>query len=272
MTKKDSKDLLGILRAYSTADRVYALEPDKLESLLDILNKRLFKVSDTPLSYRQINYLDNNDILEDTREDKNAWRRFSLKELVFLSVLNELKLYGVKDTLLKKINRVFFDKNNKKMSDQALILPFTGVLITLVIKPDDIYFTDITTLALFEKKSRNYIKINISEILMGIWEQIGKTRIEYKTDYQIFGEVISDLYIGDKELEIIKLIRDGDYKQIVVQRKDKNYVVSKENESQDNLSPKQVYELFMDGDFTDIALTRRNGKIVNVKKSENIKI
>ena len=270
MNKKQNK--LGILRAYSTVGNLLSLESNKLKALTELINNRVFKVSDTPLTYRQINYLDNNDILLDTRVDKKSWRRFSIKELVFLSVIKELKVCGVKDSLLKDVSGVFFAKQNVKLSNQAILLPFTKAYIALVIKPDDIYFADIIALRLHEEKAKSYIRINVSEILMEIWEKVGKTRIEYKTESVIFSEVVEDLYIGDKELEVINLIKNGNYKQISVRKSGKNYIVNEEEKSKANMSKKELDKMIEDGDFTDISITRRDGNVVNVKKKNSFKI
>ncbi len=268
----EKKNKLGILRAYSTADKLLLLEPEKLKMLIKLINNRVFKVSDTPLTYRQVNYLDSNDILLDTREDKNGWRRFSIKELVFLSVVRELREYGVKDALLKDVSKVFFSKENVNLSDQAVLLPYTQTYIALIIKPDDIYFADIIGLNIHEEKTRNYIRININEMLMDIWEQIGKTRIEYMTESKMWSEVIADLYIGDKELEVINLIRNDDYKQITVRKKGKDYIVSQEKDSEGNITKKDLDKIIDEGEFTDISITKRDGNIVNVKKRNSFKI
>lgn len=59
METKNKNLLLG-----SSIDKLYSLGPNKINELLLLINDKKFKVSDSKLSYRQINYLETSNVLE----------------------------------------------------------------------------------------------------------------------------------------------------------------------------------------------------------------
>ena len=73
---------------------------DRLK-LVETLNNKVFRVADSPLSYRQTNALAMDRLMPDNREKKEGWRKFSLKELIYISIVYELKKYGLKHVQLK---------------------------------------------------------------------------------------------------------------------------------------------------------------------------
>ena len=64
------------------------------KKLLEYINEKRFKVSDIPLSYRQVNVLSSAKLLGTDPGNKGHWRKFSFKELVYISLLVELKKFG----------------------------------------------------------------------------------------------------------------------------------------------------------------------------------
>ncbi len=75
----------------------------------DFINKKKFTVKDTPLSYRQVNTLDEDKLLTKDRENNSGWRKFSLKELIYFSVVYDLKKFGLSHEVLKDLSNSFFN-------------------------------------------------------------------------------------------------------------------------------------------------------------------
>ena len=89
------------------------LEADEKLKLKEFIGKKVFTVSDTPLTYRQVNALDGDKLLKDDRKKKENWRRFSIKEMVYILIIHELKKFGVKQENMRGIWQAFFKKPSK---------------------------------------------------------------------------------------------------------------------------------------------------------------
>ena len=102
-----------------TIDCRLADERGKFEEIRILINEKKYKVADTGLTYRQASYINKN-ILEDDRENKQGWRKFSLKEVIYLSLVQELRLFGLNDNQLINLKKSFF--SNKYKSNFSSIL------------------------------------------------------------------------------------------------------------------------------------------------------
>jgi len=173
---KKPKNDTSPLRAEVVRGRLYLIRPEKLKEFRDILNKKKYRVADTDLTYRQINSLDGNNILQDNRKEKRGWRKFSYKELIFISIIKELRAYGFIDERLENLRDLFFKKSNLHDSDLAIISAYSGTKTTLVIIMEDGGFT--YDLVGFEIKPsenrRSYISVNINKVI----EELKKTTDE----------------------------------------------------------------------------------------------
>lgn len=265
----------SILKTFGTLDNFYMLGAENIEAFQKMINAKKFRVADTTLSYRQVNHLDNTDVLKDTRKDKKHWRKFSLKELIFLSIVKELRKYGFKEEQLKPLQIAFFSKKNKNdmLSDFAIGIVFIKLQISLIIDNQNraFFFDDIGMELFFKKSYKSYLKINLNEIVNEIRAKIGKERIEYKTYGDIIASVIDDFDLNKKELEIMKLIRNKNYKSISIRKNDKNEFIIK-GEKTDKFSEKDLLKIIEEKDFVDINLVKRDGKVVSIKVEDTYKV
>src|SRR5687767_13117209 len=87
-------------------------------------NKKKFRVSDCPITYRQINVLDKDGLIPNSQEDDRSWRKFNLKEIVYLDVIKELKDYGLENKQLKEVRNCFYDKKTegRGMSESDVVM------------------------------------------------------------------------------------------------------------------------------------------------------
>lgn len=263
----------SILKTLGSLDRFYMQGTETIGLFRKKINEKRFRVADTSLSYRQVNHLDYTDILNDNRKNKNGWRKFSLKELIFFSIIKELRKYGFRDEQLKTLKDAFFGNKNKKLSDFAIGIVFTKLKITLIIdNENELGFYDDFGLKIFiGKEYKSYININLNEIVMEIWEKIGKKKIEYQDFDDIMDEIIDDSNLNEKELEIMKIIRSKDYKSITVRKSETDKFIIK-GETNDIVSENNLMKILKEKDFADISITKRNGRIVNIKIEETRKV
>ena len=88
----------------SDASTMRFMDVQQRYGIVDILNQKRFTVSDTDITYRQINYLDKDGLLGiDARKNGKGWRNFSIKEVIYLFLIIELKKYGFTQDKLRPI-------------------------------------------------------------------------------------------------------------------------------------------------------------------------
>lgn len=262
-----------VLKTLGGLDRLYMQGAKSISIFQKFLNEKRFRVADTSLSYRQINSLDNNEVLKDERKKKEGWRKFSLKELIFFSIIKELRIYGIRDKQLENLRDAFFRPKYKKQADFAVMMTFIKLHIILAIDSESkVNFYDTASMELFLGKSfRSIIEINLNEIVMDLWEKIGGKRKEYKNNNEIMGEIIDDFDLNKKELEIMKIIRDKEYRNITIKKNGQEEFIVK-GEKTDMISEKDLLEMIKKKDFADIKVVKRDGNIVNIKIEDTYKV
>lgn len=142
------------------------------------LTEQNFRVSDTELSYRQINNLHTNRMLPENRKSNSEWRRFSIRDLVYLKLVNECRLFGMENKQLRGLKTVFYkaevasiskgELNVKmKVADYCLMKIIEGGNLRLqVFSTGEILLTDNSDAAVkgidqkLQKKSRLDISLN----------------------------------------------------------------------------------------------------------------
>lgn len=268
---KPLKPDLSIFLAITGTDNLYSKGPKIINAYRDFLNKKMFRVADTSLSYRQVNSLGDNGIIKESRKDKKDWRKFSFKELLFFSIIGELRRYGIRDAQLKQLHDAFFKPNNIVASDLSLIKIFGGIKIFLVVDGKaNVFFYDILSFDLMGgEKYKSFININLNELFMDLWEKIGKKRIEYNSYLSILTKAGDILSV--KEKEVIRIIRDQEYRSITVRKNaEENFIIRAEKVNKFN--EKDLLEIIKKKNFADITILKRDGKIVNIKIEDTFKV
>lgn len=121
-----------------------------------LLNEPLFTLSDLGKKYRTINYLEQTGLIDDTRGQKGkGWRKLGLSEYIYISILLELRRYGLKSDHLKHF---------KSLYDEYFILAIFAVLagheITMIFKPSGFCaLLDPTFLSIYEEEDERFMDI-----------------------------------------------------------------------------------------------------------------
>ncbi|HNV97466.1 MAG TPA: hypothetical protein PKL13_04165 [bacterium] len=264
MTKQQKKFILFIGGAI---DSIYSLGPDNIKKLFEYFNRKRFRVADTNLTYRQINSLDNNNVLKNDRENERDWHKFSLKELIFFSVIKELRTYGLLDKQLIKLRKAFFDKDLSISSNFALIAILGKVKIILMLDNQmNVYFFDIPMFQALGRKYKSYININLNEVVGDVFEKIGKDRIEYKDELNLVSSETSD-----EENKILEIIRNKDYKVITITKKGgEKYIVR--GKTIQKISLEELAKMMEGKKYVDVNMKQREGDIQTVNIEDIFKI
>lgn len=266
------------------------LEADEKFKLREFFNKKAFRVSDTPLTYRQVNVLDNDSLLGEKRSDSRAWREFSPKEVVYLLIVSELKNFGFEHKKLRTLWEAFFkeptlDKSkmaipqlNKGVSEIAIGCVFGQVEITLVASSDgDIAFYDPANYAVHDKHLMSipttHIKLNLNHYVNEMLQMMKKKPFPIK--WSISDEYIQSavLDMQPKENKLIEIFRNSEYKTLRIKKKDGDtLVIHAERSSGDKITEDDFAKLLKEKAYQTVTATNRDGKVVSLKVEETIKL
>lgn len=259
------------LKIFSIYDKI--IDSSHLQESIALITKPIFTVSDSPLSYRQVNYLGKTEVLPEKRESKKEWRKFSLKEVIFLSIVKELRQYGFRESYLLELRKIFFEVAKGFEAEVAIlaVLGGFGVYITIDGK-GEIYFYDMPAFShLRDKKQTSYFFLNLNEVILPIWEKVGKRRIEYKDEDALLSEIMEDLVLSKQEQKLLRLIRHREYVEITVNKQNDDSFVVKADK-REKLKEKELIEMIRTKQFGNIEVKKRDGKIVHIRVAETHKI
>lgn len=242
--------------------------------------EKLYTRADTPLTYRQLNILDTDKLLAESRKGKSNWRKFSFIELVYFDVLNELKKFGFEHKQLLHLRDSFFDIDKKKNLEKkhlikapiAITCVLGGINITLCIDSDgNISYFDPVTLLDF-KEDRPVIRMSLNIFVNRLINAIKNGKLPAVESLK---DIIQnkDNSKTDKEEKLLDYIRNNNYSSVKVKKT--NGVISTvyaESYGKEGISTRELENIIDSKDYLNVELIRRDGKIVNYKIEETFKL
>jgi hypothetical protein len=254
-------------------DKFLSYGADSIKELRGLLNEKKFRVAESPYTSRSVNELDKKGLLKDDRKDKKLWRKFSLKEIIFMAVIKEVRQYGLVDIQLTEISETFFNKSISISTDEAIFHVLQGIQILIVINPTgSVAYYTLPNYDAFEAQSISHVRVNFNEVVMQVWEKLGKKRKEYTTNLSLWASIVNDYDMDEQEKEIMKIIRSKKYKTITVKKHKKVFNIDAEDVNQSNATKKEILDMIDSGDYLGISVEKRDGNVVSVKKSDKFKI
>lgn len=259
----------NIMATYLRLDEKYGIASSNL--------KKVYTVADSPLSYRQINELSKTNVLKNDRLTDRGWRKFSFIELVFLNLLAELKGYGVRHSQLAQLKDVFFKQ--PEISEWSIGCALLGVEIILTVHPNgDVSFYDPANYSLMQSgmtgtPPASHILISLNRIINNIRGGLGLDKIPITKS--IAEDYIKNraLNLTLKEEQLLKIVRDSSYKTLRIKKKDGGtLVINAERSSGDNITGADFAKLLKERDYQVVTATSRDGRVVNLKVEETIKL
>lgn len=234
------------------------------DEMLEKIQKRTFTVKDTGLTHRQINYLTSNGIMGDAREDELSWRRFNLKELVFLNIVAELRQYGTKDTILKSLHDAFFKDMCDRATDVMMFVALAGEKVYLTIEGGgSIGFYNITMHQLYHSKTPCHMNINFNEYVLKAWNMHEGDSAEYRDEIQHLEEKFSKERPTPQEVDLLDMIRDGKYKSFKIRRSGGGKLTVNARHMT-KVQEEELEQVLKKRDYAEITVVKRDGKVVHV--------
>lgn len=238
----------------------------------EFINTKRFTAKDTSLSYRQVNTLDEDNLLNQDRKNKNGWRKFSFKELVFILLVKELKKFGFEHHQLRELSNYFLNEEYAHLSDLAIGCVLGQIEITITVDSEgkvDIFDHNFYILI---GTDCPHIKITLNDTVNELVIKIGKKPFPIK--YSIKNAYF-DTKVLPKEEELIKIIRDKSYSSITVKKRDGEISIIHAERTRANKNEPtegELMSILRAKDFQDINIIKRDGKIVSYKVEETIKV
>lgn len=238
-----------------------------------IVNTQRFTVKDTPLSYRQINSLDQNSLINENRTNKKGWRKFNFKELAYILIVQDLRKYGFNNLQLKELSKYFLDPKLNYLSDLMIGCVFAQVEITITIDSNG-------TVNIFDPGFYELIGADIPHVRLRLNDYINKiarliNKPEFPIKYSIKSEALNSTSLTPKEEELLKIIRNTEYSSIKIKKSNGSDLLvhaEKKHISRIGNEVEELLNVINSKDYQDINIIKRDGKIVNYKIEETIKL
>ena len=93
-------------------------------SIKEFLNEPQYKIGDEAISSRVLKYWHDTEILEDNRPKGKGWRKFSFTEVVWISIVSQLRKFGLDLKKIKKVKEYLDTFNSKENQSQCPLLDF----------------------------------------------------------------------------------------------------------------------------------------------------
>lgn len=255
------------------------LASDKYFPLREFFNKKIFRIKDTSaaLTRRQIQSLDSDNLLSGKRKDEKKWRKFSLKELVYLLIVSDLKDFGLEHNQLRGLWSAFFGEDSHisevyvddgRVSELAIGYTFLKAEIIIAIRSNgNVGFYDSSHYLYFGSREP-HIKLILNDYVRKVLSITGKKLPP--AEWSLFSEHFK---LSAKEEELMKIIRDDNYTVIKIKKKNGEIeLVNAEKTNEKELTSQNLLKIINSKDFQDISVKKRDGKIVSLKIEEQHKL
>lgn len=228
------------------------------KATLDKYNKKIFKVSDTKISYRTINSWENAGLLLSGQNKEAKWRKFTIIEVLWLQIIRELRILGFSTKKILNLKNNLFQVHKQygdQITDTFAVHLFSinakrDVMIVINIKGDGDFLIDFE----YELSQRNVEFPNTHVVL-----SINKIYADFSEHPELRAKNQFFYIYNDKELAILNAVmNDPNIREIVI--KPENGKIKRLDFKRHERNPENVMEFV------------RNAVAENVRRDITIKI
>lgn len=245
----------------------------KYPELLKEIRNRKYQVSDTNLTYRQINSLDDADLLPNTRESKKEWRKLSLNDLLYLHIVDKGREFNIGNVQLTQLKSLFYEQKipfqfgDVSPSEIALIAMLVGIVPVGII-----IFSDGT--AVLSDEPHIAFRSHMSgkpSMFIAIYDTFRKQLEAFKDedfakkyDLEQFTDHYSPKTPNPKELAMLKFIRDEAVDSLELRKQNNGGLVMhvRFRFTDKAITEEKILEYMRKYDFADISIKKRAGDFV----------
>ncbi|MCX2718754.1 MerR family transcriptional regulator [Lentiprolixibacter aurantiacus] len=228
----------------------------------EFLNEKRYKLSDEKVTSRVLNHWNEIGILEDDRPEGKGWRRFSISEMVWITIIKKLRRFGLDMNAIKKVNEYLKSYNSEKVLSKYLILDFYLAYGRMFKEPIKlIVFADGESLLCRQEALNQFHEdgnLKDDYICIDVISLFSKgTGFPNQTEY-------TSTKIEKELKESLKL---SDLKELKVTVRGKKYIVEKERLMKDKRTAEALFNMIDFGVRTDTKYDSRTAyKITETKK------
>lgn len=191
---------------------------DRFKEYRDFLRDKRYASSELGSNYRVVNHWAHIGLIQDDRLEKDKWRKFSIVDIVWVSIILELRKYGFGLDKLLNLKSSIFDlafgsKNPSHELEFMVFLAKLKIPVSLLVYEDGLGFF----LADSENFSERHIKGYLGEtldkssfVLIDVNRLAGK--VFSRQDFRPYFKNLVDL--SREEFELISFIRFNDYDDV----------------------------------------------------------
>ena len=237
------------------------------------INTPRYTVKDSNATYRVINTWAAQGLLPERREENTSWRKLSLKDLIWLEILKELREFGLP---LEKARKAY---QCLVVSEKGLERPHLEVALGLAIRTTPLAVfvvvfqdgsADIATNECIDFTDhvhgyQSFLRLNVNQLLRRVFPQTpiikaAACRIPLQPN---------DMVLDVAEREIIGAVREEENEQIHIRKKSG---VIDAYETISNIPKPQAFQILQEMRFGEVAIQNENGVPVHARVTRKIKV
>jgi DNA-binding transcriptional MerR regulator len=218
----------------------------------------------TERSATQINLWVKNGLLDDFRGDLNKKRRFSIIEIIWVGIINELREFGlskekiklVKEELLRPIKGIDLPYPSFEFFLISVVL-YQRPYFLLIDKDgnSNVLGYDNYLVMLQSKELVDHIVISLGIQFRNLLSKVDSSKAQFNELFKL----------SEEELELLAFIKNNDYEQVTVKIKDEKFDLLEGTERV--AVERRIVDILNDGAYQRIELQQERGSIVYVNRT-----
>jgi DNA-binding transcriptional MerR regulator len=236
--------------------------PD-LDRILSGLRRKRFTLGRSETSSRVVNHWEAEGVVQDPREEGKGWRRYSILDLTWLSIVRELRSFGLSTETLRAAQR---DLNSPLLTARMLATPMRPLEFYVIraMRREPVYFFCFAGGDVELATEREYALTGLIDpiadhvrIALNPLIQRFLPKLNLKADHE------PGVVLTDKETSVLLALRDRRNSQVTVRMKGG---VPDHLESRSEVEGRRIIDLLDDGPFLDLTVKQRDGKVVSMTR------
>lgn len=197
---------------------------DRFKEYRDFLRDRRYASSELGSNYRVVNHWAHIGLIQDDRLEKDKWRKFSIVDIVWVSIILELRKYGFGLDKLLNLKSSIFDlafgsKNPSHELEFMVFLAKMKVSVSLLVYEDGLGVFIANSENFSERHIKGYLgetRDKSSFVLIDVNRLASK--IFSRQDFRPYFKDLADL--NNDEFELISFLRFNNYDEVRVRLND----------------------------------------------------
>lgn len=268
---------IAVLVAQAYWDSIVSINDDT-QIIERIINDDSYTVTYTGVSYRQISYLAEHNMLNpEVKPGEGGWKKFRFRDVVYLRILQKYREFGMSYMQLRGLHSLFYEE--PRTMDEVIFACIAATEMTMTIYSDGTGFVmcpivrsaDERVGGMFLDKSRPAIHLNLNAVVDEVLASTNKKSVE--TEVSLARLLSSDAGLTEAEKQALEAIRNRGYYRVEITKKDgKPFVMHVTTNEERVLTDHEILKRMRSQDFGDMTFSLSNGEIVHVKNRITVKL